>query len=294
MAALAAQPADVVIADPVFLGAAFLLGHPRPTRPPVVMCGIIPLPIESRDTAPYGMGLRPARFREPCDETPCWPRLSRRVLRQALRGDRRPPPEVHGVDMPISLMDWGRHAEAIVQFTRSLVRIPDVRRAIQRSTSSARYRRRARRRRCRSGGRDLDGTRPVVHVTQGTVANTDYGQAIEPTLRALADEDVLVVVSTGGRPVEHPARRCPRTARAATVPSLRRITAAHFCLRHQWRLRRRPVRLALRCADRRHRRQGGQARGRRPSRMVRASGDVSKAEHPTPQGAAPRHPRRPE
>ncbi len=43
-AALAAQPADVVIAEPVFVGAAFLLGHPRPTRPAVVMCGVIPLP----------------------------------------------------------------------------------------------------------------------------------------------------------------------------------------------------------------------------------------------------------
>ena len=49
---------------------------------------------------------------------------------------------------------------------------------------------------------DLDGTRPVVHVTQGTVANHDYGQIIAPTLEALARDDVLVVVATGGRPLE--------------------------------------------------------------------------------------------
>src|SRR3984957_18732 len=62
---------------------------------------------------------------------------------------------------------------------------------------------------------DLDGTRPVVHVTQGTVANVDYEQAIAPTLRALADEDVLVVVATGGRPLDTlPA--LPANARAAT------------------------------------------------------------------------------
>src|ERR1700755_2439803 len=60
----------------------------------------------------------------------------------------------------------------------------------------------------------LDGTRPVVHVTQGTVANVDYEQAIAPTLRALADEDVLVVVATGGRPLDTlPA--LPANARAA-------------------------------------------------------------------------------
>ena len=33
---------------------------------------------------------------------------------------------------------------------------------------------------------ELDGSRPVVHVTQGTLANTDYKQLIAPTLRARA------------------------------------------------------------------------------------------------------------
>jgi len=61
---------------------------------------------------------------------------------------------------------------------------------------------------------ELDGTRPVIHVTQGTVANTDYEQLIAPTLRALADDDVLVAVTTGGRPVDTlPA--LPSNARAA-------------------------------------------------------------------------------
>jgi UDP:flavonoid glycosyltransferase YjiC (YdhE family) len=44
---------------------------------------------------------------------------------------------------------------------------------------------------------DLDGERPVVAVTQGTVANRDLTELIEPTLRALADSDVLVVAATG-------------------------------------------------------------------------------------------------
>jgi UDP:flavonoid glycosyltransferase YjiC (YdhE family) len=47
------------------------------------------------------------------------------------------------------------------------------------------------------------------------VANIDYGQAIAPTLRALADQDVLVVVSTGGRPVDT-LPPLPANARAAT------------------------------------------------------------------------------
>ncbi|MGZ4512735.1 MAG: glycosyltransferase, partial [Mycobacterium sp.] len=62
---------------------------------------------------------------------------------------------------------------------------------------------------------DLDGNRPVVHVTQGTVANADYGQLIAPTLCALAEEDVLVVVATGGRPLDT-LPSLPDNARAAT------------------------------------------------------------------------------
>ena len=45
---------------------------------------------------------------------------------------------------------------------------------------------------------ELDPEVPLVHVTQGTVANTDFSEVIEPTLVALADRDVQVVVSAGG------------------------------------------------------------------------------------------------
>ncbi|MGH8901025.1 MAG: glycosyltransferase [Egibacteraceae bacterium] len=43
---------------------------------------------------------------------------------------------------------------------------------------------------------ELDGARPVVHVTQGTIAN-DADRLLVPAIRALAGEDVLVVVTTG-------------------------------------------------------------------------------------------------
>jgi MGT family glycosyltransferase len=44
------------------------------------------------------------------------------------------------------------------------------------------------------------GNRPVIHVTQGTVT-TETEQLTIPTIKALADQDVLVVVTTGGKPV---------------------------------------------------------------------------------------------
>jgi MGT family glycosyltransferase len=44
------------------------------------------------------------------------------------------------------------------------------------------------------------GSRPVVFVTQGTVA-TDLNNLLVPTVTALAELDVLVVVTTSGRPL---------------------------------------------------------------------------------------------
>ncbi len=43
--------------------------------------------------------------------------------------------------------------------------------------------------------------RPVVLVTQGTI-NNDYDQLIRPAIRALANQNVFVVVTTGSRPPE--------------------------------------------------------------------------------------------
>jgi MGT family glycosyltransferase len=64
---------------------------------------------------------------------------------------------------------------------------------------------------------DLDGSRKVVLVTQGTVANHNFGLLIAPTLAALAGQpDVLVVATTGGRPLEAIPGAVPSNARIAT------------------------------------------------------------------------------
>src|SRR5271155_1357858 len=64
---------------------------------------------------------------------------------------------------------------------------------------------------------DLDGSRKVVLVTQGTVANHNFDLLIGPTLAALANEpDVLVVATAGGRPVEAIPGPIPGNARLAS------------------------------------------------------------------------------
>jgi len=57
-----------------------------------------------------------------------------------------------------------------------------------------------------------------VLVTQGTVANHNFGLLIAPTLAALAknEPDVLVVVTAGGRPVEAIPGSIPSNARLAS------------------------------------------------------------------------------
>lgn len=61
---------------------------------------------------------------------------------------------------------------------------------------------------------ELDRDRPVVLVTQGTLANTDLTQLVGPTLTALAGKDVLVVATTGGPPLGAIPVALPANARA--------------------------------------------------------------------------------
>jgi MGT family glycosyltransferase len=44
---------------------------------------------------------------------------------------------------------------------------------------------------------ELDGPKPVVLVTQGTLANNDFNEVIQPALSGLADEEVTVIVAAG-------------------------------------------------------------------------------------------------
>ena len=212
MTAIAAQRADVVLADPLFLGATFTLEHRRPTRPALVMCSIIPLPIDSRDTAPFGMGLPPARLLNR-QRNAALGVVNRRLWGRAHQIVNDLHREVHGRAMPGTLADWGRRADAIVQFSVPSFEYPrsDVPANLHYigPLSASGFETQL-----PEWWADLDGARPVIHVTQGTIANFDYEQVIAPTLRALADDDVLVVVATGGRPLDT-LPPLPANARAA-------------------------------------------------------------------------------
>ncbi|GAA5161378.1 glycosyltransferase [Ornithinimicrobium tianjinense] len=210
----AEEPADVLLTDPAFAGGAFLLGHELGQRPPIVVCGVVPPLIVSRDTAPYGTGITPlagpvGRLRNALLHTVA----SRTVFARARRMCDELNQEIHGRPLPFSLLDWPRHAEALVQFT-----VPEFEYPRSDAPANLHFAGPI----SASGSRaplppwwdELDCARRVVHVTQGTIANRDYRQIIAPTLEALADEDLLVIVATGGRPVDT-LPPLPSNARAA-------------------------------------------------------------------------------
>jgi len=212
-AAIAMQPADVVFADTGFLGASLLLGHPRVARPAVVMCSITPLPLESPDVAPFGLGLPPARvLNRPRNRA--LTALTRRAMSGAQQILDQQHRLLHGKPIPFTLFNWGRQADALIHLT-----VPSFEYPMADAPANLHFVGPL----CAHSSppplpdwwSELDGRRPVVHVTQGTVANVDYSQTIGPTLQALADDDVLMVVATGGRPLDT-LPPLPANARAAT------------------------------------------------------------------------------
>lgn len=199
---LAAEPADAVVGETSVVGLTLMHRLPEATRPVVVLCGIFPLMLSSRDTAPYGLGVPPMPGRLGAIRNSALYALGRRVLlapihRQLDRfmreqglgglGDHYfvdglfaratidlfaqltvPSFEYPRPDLPATVRFFG----PVRRPPSSLVELPEW-------------------------WDELDQGRPVVHVSQGTVSNTDFSELVAPTLAALAGEEVLVVVSTG-------------------------------------------------------------------------------------------------
>jgi UDP:flavonoid glycosyltransferase YjiC (YdhE family) len=60
---------------------------------------------------------------------------------------------------------------------------------------------------------ELDKTKRLVLVTQGTIANRDLGQLIGPTLTGLAEEeDAIILATTAGQAIESILTKIPTNA----------------------------------------------------------------------------------
>lgn len=216
-ALIAEERPDVVVAGSMLLGILPLLLDPAP-RPRIVVYNVSFLFHERRDGAPLGFGLPPANGPE-------------EAARYAALGA--------SVDAaftdPVRRYTDARLAEAGVpglpaSLTQSIITLPDV--FIQATVPEFEYDYGPLPPNVRFVGAlpappseasapdwwaGRDPARRVVLVTQGTLANHDFSELVAPTLLALADrDDLLVVATTGGRPVETLGIDVPANARVAS------------------------------------------------------------------------------
>lgn len=211
------RPVDAVVADNAFLGVLPMLLGDRARRPPIILCGTSILHWERADGAPNFAGLPPAtseaerrqyaaiaEVRDVCLEQPNVRRanvhlkalgvrpLPRNLFESSVAlADAYMQPTVPDFEFP-------RVLPASVRFVGALPIVPNQAPLPPWADEV------------------VEGTRKVVLVSQGTVANDDLGKLVAPTLAALADEpDLLVVATTGGRPVEAVPGPLPANARLA-------------------------------------------------------------------------------
>ncbi|MEM7050921.1 MAG: glycosyltransferase [Acidobacteriota bacterium] len=205
-------PVDALFSDITFLGSLYLaeLGGP-----PCAVLGATAYPQLSRDTAPYGLGWQPSsgffgRLRNQLLNALVGRVMFADVNRYADRVRRSiglPPTDFAFIDTAPLLSDLYLQATAAafeyprsdlpakVHFIGPLIHRPSE--PFEPPTWWA----------------ELDAGRPVVHVTQGTIA-TAHEQLMVPAIQALADEDVLVIATTGGKTAaEFPLSPLPANVR---------------------------------------------------------------------------------
>jgi len=211
-------PADVVIADNFLFGVLPMLLGPRSQRPAIVLCGTMLLHCRRDDGAPHFVGLPPAISDAQRKEYAAISKEQDRVVYDPLQRHLNACLAGMGVE-PLS-----------IDLFHALVALPDA--YLQLTVPSFEFPRRHLPASVHFVGtppiipnqaplppwaHELDGSRKVVLVTQGTVSNFDFGKLVVPTLAALEnDSDVLVVVTTGGRSLDAIPGRVPGNARLAT------------------------------------------------------------------------------
>ncbi len=210
-------PCDIIIGDHLMLGVLPMLLGPRSKRPPVALLGTTYLLSRRDDGAPNDAGIPPASSENQREEyadlfqafekavfAPVGEYLNNHLaeigvapLRQNLYDAMVELPDAYlqltvpRFELPRRQLAPSVHFVGPLPITPGQAPVP-------------------------LWAPDLDGSRKVVLVTQGTLTNDDFSELVLPTLEALANEpDIIVVVTTGGRPVETLGGPLPGNVRVA-------------------------------------------------------------------------------
>jgi hypothetical protein len=207
----------------MFLGALPLGLRPRAERPALACVGVMPFSQPSRDAAPFGIGMQPGRgvLTRVRNRFLNWLTVHGaladigRFTRARLAEAGAPGVKTFLLDLQPSLVDayfqatvagfeYPRSDQApTVRFVGPILAPPSPSSASASASASE----------LPSWWPELSEDRPVVHVTQGTLDNADLGRLLLLTLDALADDDVLVVATTGGPDPEPLRAGLPKNAR---------------------------------------------------------------------------------
>jgi UDP:flavonoid glycosyltransferase YjiC (YdhE family) len=225
---IAEEAPDVIVAGSMFLGVLPLLLDTAP-RPPIVTVNVSFLFLERPDHAPIGLGLPPARDQaelaryaalkagmDAAFANPVRAYTDAQLARLGL-----PPlpaslphsivvlpdlflqPTVPGFEYDYGTLPPGVRFIGLLQPPAPPAPLPVWWPELEQANAAG---------------------KPVVLVTQGTLANADFGELVEPTLAALADrDDLLVLATTGGRPVEALRGPLPANTRVSSFLPFREL-----------------------------------------------------------------------
>jgi UDP:flavonoid glycosyltransferase YjiC (YdhE family) len=205
-------PADIVLAESLFLGTLPLLLGPREKRPAIVHLGITVLNAGSGKNFPPIPGISAEELQaqqekrerlllkpiqDACDKT--FTALGCRLLPRPLLESMSALPDLY-LHPGIESFQYAAHSSASspVHYIGRLP-LPPGQDPLP------------------DWWHDLDDSKRLVLVTQGTVANRDFGQLVGPALAALAEEkDLIVLVTTGGQSAESIPVPIPANARVCS------------------------------------------------------------------------------
>jgi MGT family glycosyltransferase len=195
-AELSRESADVLVGDSASVMTALL--HER-TGVPVAVFGITVLAMPSRDTAPFGLALMPSasRIGRMRNVALNW-LVDHVVFRKVNRRFHQLRRELGLPPFPGSLFELPRISALFLQGSAASFEYPRSDLMPQVRFVGATLPEASPEWSPPDWWEAMNG-RPVVLLTQGTI-NNDFDQLIRPAMRALADEDVTVVVTTGNRP----------------------------------------------------------------------------------------------
>jgi MGT family glycosyltransferase len=187
-------PVDLILTSSMYLGCFPMLLGPKENRPPVISCGVTPLILRSIDCGLTTHDATPEGRKRNQEEHFLLERAFQPIADQlnlALAECDAPSISGFWADSIYTLPDL------FLQFTGDAFEFPrsDMPSKVQfvgpvLPNNSASFKEPA-------WFAELDGSKPVVLVTQGTLANFDLRELVQPTLTALAEDNALVIAATG-------------------------------------------------------------------------------------------------